>query len=142
MKAPATQPDTATLAPAETAAQSDASGGLHLPANFQRRTGDLDVMLKQRNLRALVFMNPIGFFYQQGRPHGINYEALDELERYINQKYKTGTLKVKVVFIPIRPNQAEKALTEGMGDALAQAVAITPARERSFAFTTPVLKDV
>jgi len=142
VKAPATQPDTATLAPAETAAQSDASGGLHLPANFQRRTGDLDVMLKQRNLRALVFMNPIGFFYQQGRPHGINYEALDELERYINQKYKTGTLKVKVVFIPIRPNQAEKALTEGMGDALAQAVAITPARERSFAFTIPVLKDV
>jgi membrane-bound lytic murein transglycosylase MltF len=141
-KVPAGAADATALVPTEDAAQGEALGSLQLPAIFKRRTGDLDVMLKDRTIRALVFMNPIGFFYDKGRPRGINYEALDELERYVNQKYKTGTLKVKVVFIPVRPNQAEKAITEGMGDVLAHAIVITPAREQVVAFTAPVQKDV
>jgi hypothetical protein len=39
-----------------------------LPTTFGRRTGDLDEMVKQRNIRALVILNPIGFFYDQGQP--------------------------------------------------------------------------
>jgi len=31
---------------------------------------------------------------------GAMHEALRELETYVNQKMKTGTLKVKVSFIP------------------------------------------
>ena len=32
------------------------------------------------------------------------YEALEELEKFVNKKYKTGALKVKVTFIPMSPD--------------------------------------
>jgi membrane-bound lytic murein transglycosylase MltF len=113
-----------------------------LPAPFGRSTDDLDAMLKRRNIRALVFMNPIGFFYSKGQPMGVMYEALRELETFVNQKMKTGTLKVKVTFIPVRPDQAEAALTQGVGDMIAYGLIVTPEREQKLAFTVPLEKDV
>ena len=128
---------------AQPASQQKASKApVNLPAPFGRSTDDLDAMLKRRNIRAIVLMNPIGFFYSQGHPMGINYEALRELETYINRKMKTGTLKVKVSFIPLRPDQVEAALTQGVGDFIAHALVITPEREQQVAFTVPVEKDV
>jgi membrane-bound lytic murein transglycosylase MltF len=56
------------------------------PAPFGIHTDDLDEMLKRRNIRALVMINPIGFFYSNGQPMGVMYEGLRELESYINQK--------------------------------------------------------
>ncbi len=128
-------------APAQPAATQQPTN-INLPAPFGRSTDDLDAMLKRRNIRAIVLMNPIGFFYSQGHPMGVNYEALRELETYINQKMKTGTLKVKVSFIPLRPDQVEAALTQGVGDFIAHALVITPEREQQVAFTVPVEKDV
>jgi membrane-bound lytic murein transglycosylase MltF len=111
---------------------------LSLPLEFARNTGDLDEMLKQRRIRALITINPIAFFYVQGNPAGYTFEALQALERFINEKYKTGALKVEVTFIPMRPDQLEAALTEGIGDVIAQGVMITPAREDRVAFTIPI----
>jgi len=117
-------------------------GTLTLPVSMRRRTGDLDQMLKERNIRALVLINPIGFFYQNGKPRGITYEALDEFERFVNKKFKTSALKVKVTYIPMRPDELASALTEGAGDFIAQPIAITPARQEKYAFTTPILTNV
>jgi membrane-bound lytic murein transglycosylase MltF len=44
---------------------------------FTRDTGDLDAMKKRRQIRALVILNPIGFFYAKGLPRGIMFEALE-----------------------------------------------------------------
>jgi len=66
---------------------------LVLPASFGKRTGDLDEMLKERVIRALVIIDPIGFFYLSGRPHGIQYESLQEFEKFANQKLQTGRLR-------------------------------------------------
>jgi membrane-bound lytic murein transglycosylase MltF len=115
---------------------------LLLPTGFGRRTGDLDEMVKNRAIRALVIVNPIGFFYQQGRPQGIQYEALQEFEKFVNQKEKTGRLPVKVVFLPMRPDQLEAALTQGLGDLIAYGVVITPERKQRVAFSVPIQKDV
>jgi membrane-bound lytic murein transglycosylase MltF len=109
---------------------------------FARRTGDLDVMAKSRNIRALLILNPIGFFYDKGQPRGVNYEALEEFQKFVNQKLKTGKLDVKVTFLPMRVDQIEKALTEGVGDIIAYGVVITPDREKRVAFSTPVQTDV
>jgi len=49
---------------------------LSLPVNFERRTGDLDEMVKRRNIRALVILNPIGFFYDKGAPRGASTRLL------------------------------------------------------------------
>lgn len=117
-------------------------GGLSLPVNFAKHTDDLDAMMKRRAIRALVLINPISFFYQNGRPKGVNYEALEEFEKFVNQKFKTGTLKTKVVFIPMRPDQMEAALTAGIGDVIASAVVITPEREQKAAFSLPVMQHI
>jgi len=118
------------------------SGPLVLPTSFGRRTGDLDEMLKERRIRALVVINPIGFFYSHGRPKGMTYEMLEQLQAYVNKKLNTGTLDVKITFIPLRPDELGPALREGIGDVIAQGVVITPGRHRNFAFTTPTKKDV
>jgi membrane-bound lytic murein transglycosylase MltF len=134
-----------SLIPDEEVSEASAAkptGKLALPVSFERRTGDLDMMLKERKIRALVLLNPISFFYHHGKPHGMAFEAVDEFERYINAKYKTGALKVKVTFIPVRPDQLASALTEGIGDFIAYGVAVTPEREKQFAMTVPTLKNI
>jgi membrane-bound lytic murein transglycosylase MltF len=132
-----------SLVPNENAAATGTGAGtLTLPTGFGKRTGDLDEMVKGRSIRALVIVNPIGFFYSGGKPEGIQYEALEEFEKFVNQKLNTGKLPVKVVFLPMRPDQLEAALNQGLGDMIAQGVAITPQREQRVAFSTPVQKDV
>ena len=118
------------------------SGPLVLPTSFGRRTGDLDEMLKDRRIRALVVINPIGLFYSHGKPKGMTYEMLEQLQAYLNKKLKTGTFDVKITFLPLRPDELGPALREGIGDVIAQGVVVTPGRHRNFAFTTPTKKDV
>jgi membrane-bound lytic murein transglycosylase MltF/predicted small lipoprotein YifL len=118
------------------------SSSVELPKAFGRRTGDLDEMVKSRNIRALVLINPIGFFYDKGQPRGVMYEALEEFQKFANQKLKTGKLNVKVTFLPVRPDQVEAALTEGVGDLIAHGIVVTPDREKRVAFSTPIQTDV
>ena len=61
---------------------------------------------------------------------------------FINQKMKTGALKVKVTFIPLRPDEVEAALTQGVGDVIAYALVVTPERQQRVAFTAPLQTDV
>ena len=118
------------------------SSGMALGPFFERHTGDLDEMAKRRNIRALVLLNPIGFFYDKGQPRGVMYEALEEFQKFANQKLKTGKLDVKVTFIPMRVDQVEAALTQGVGDIIAHGIVVTPDREQRVAFSTPIQTDV
>jgi membrane-bound lytic murein transglycosylase MltF len=124
------------------AAGAAAPGTLALPMNFAKRTGDLDAMAKARIIRALVVVNPVGFFYEAGQPHGVQYEALQEFEKFANQELKTGKLPLKVVTIPLRADQLGPALLQGQGDLIAQGVVVTPQREEKVAFSIPMAKDV
>ena len=105
-------------------AQSGVSG---LPLNFERHTGDLDEIVKRGSVRALVLYSRSGFFYVDGKPEGIYYEALQYFEQYLNQKLRTRQ-HVQVTFIPVRPDQLESYLNEGVGDLIAYPVAVTPER--------------
>jgi membrane-bound lytic murein transglycosylase MltF len=109
-----------------------------LPLNFQRHTGDLDAMVKAQNIRALVLYSRSSFFYVDGRPQGLNYEALRDFEQFVNQKLHTGRQHVQVTFIPVRPDQLEPYLIEGIGDLVAFPVAVTPEREQQVAFSIPL----
>jgi membrane-bound lytic murein transglycosylase MltF len=131
-----------TEVPASPAPQETANAAVTLPAPYGKHTEDLDQIIKRRNLRAIVILNPTGFFYDNGHPMGINYEALRELETYINQKEKTRALKIKVTFIPVRPDQMEAALVQGVGDFICYAVVVTPERQQRATFTVPVISDV
>ena len=114
------------------------SAPLSLPLNFQRHTGDLDGMVKRHEIRALVVFSRSGFFYDAGQPEGIYYAALDEFQRFANQRFRTGALKINVMFIPVRPEQLESALIDGVGDVIAYGVMVTPEREKQVLFTIPI----
>jgi membrane-bound lytic murein transglycosylase MltF len=118
------------------------SNVVSLPMGFTKDTGDLDVIVKRRQIRALLILNPIGFFYDKGMPRGAMYETLEEFQKFVNQKLKTGKLPIEVTFLPMRADQIQKALTEGIGDIVAYGVVVTPDREKEFAFSTPLLTDV
>jgi membrane-bound lytic murein transglycosylase MltF len=125
--------------PDKTPPQANAAG---LPLNFERHTDDLDAMVKRRTIRALVLYSRSGFFYVNGRPQGIYYEALRAFEQSLNEKLHTGKQPVQVTFIPVRPDQVERALTEGVGDLIAYALVATPEREQRVAFSSPIETDV
>jgi membrane-bound lytic murein transglycosylase MltF len=133
-------PSTAVSTPATQ--PTPRTNALSLPLDFDRHTGDLDEMRKRRNIRVLVIPTPIGFFYDKGQPRGMLYEGLEEFQKFVNKKLKTGTLSIKVTYLPVAPGQTEAALTEGMGDIVANAVIITPEREARFAFSTPLQTNV
>lgn len=99
-------------------------------------------MLKARNIRALVTINPISFFYSHGKPQGMLYEQLEELQRVVNKKFQTGKFKVKVSFIPMRPDELGPALSQGVGDFIATEIVITPGRQKNYTFTSPIMRNV
>jgi ABC-type amino acid transport substrate-binding protein len=134
--------DLASLAQFAPENPASPSKTIALPLNFGRHTGDLKEMTERRNIRALVMMNPIGFFYVQGHPKGAIYEMMEDFQRYVNKKLKTGSLKLRITFLPVTPKQAEEALTEGLGDLIANPVVITPEREKRVLFTAPIARDV
>ena len=131
-----------TASPAFQDQASHPTPALELPISFERRTGDLDAMVKRREIRALVVPSRSGFFYDKGHPRGIYFEALDEFQRFVNERFRTGTLKINVTYIPVRPEQLENALTEGVGDLIAYGVEVTPEREKKVLFTTPIDSNV
>jgi len=137
---PESQSQSAAANPHNGAAQSTPS--LELPVSFERRVGDLDGMVKRRQIRVLVIPSRSGFFYDKGQPHGIYYEAFDEFQRFVNSKYKNGSLKVSVTYLPVRIEQLEQALLQGMGDVIGFPLIVTPERQQVALFTTPIDPDV
>jgi membrane-bound lytic murein transglycosylase MltF len=113
-----------------------------LPVSFEHWTGDLPGIVRRQQIRALVVYSRSAFFYDHGRPEGISYEALQEFQKQVNLKLRTGRLPVTVAFLPVGYDQLEDALTNGSGDLIAVRVAITPARQQSVAFSVPIMTDV
>ena len=60
----------------------------------------------------------------------------------MNKRFRTGSLKISVTYLPVRPEQLENALLEGVGDLVAYGVEVTPERERKVLFTTPIDSNV
>ena len=60
----------------------------------------------------------------------------------MNKKFRTGSLKINVTYLPVRPEQLEKALLEGVGDVVAYGVEVAPEREKKVLFTAPIDSNV
>ena len=93
-------------------------------------------------IRVLLVYNKTNYFIDKGVQRGITYEAFKLFEDHLNKKYKTGTLKMHVAFIPLGRSELAEALLEGRGDIIAASVTITPERLEKADFTDPLLKHV
>jgi membrane-bound lytic murein transglycosylase MltF len=114
-----------------TAASGDAQPEPPNPSLLERIkhekwTGDLDGMMERRFIRALVSYNKTYYFYDGAEARGISYEGLKEFEKVLNQKLRTGNLKVNVLFIPVQRSELLQALVDGRGDIAASNIGITP----------------
>ena len=104
--------------------------------------GDFDVLKKRRTIRALDDFNKTNYFLDRGTPRGITYDALKMFEDEINKKYKTGNLKIHVVFVPVGRADLAKALSDGRGDIAAAGLTVTPERLEKFDFSNPTMSNV
>jgi membrane-bound lytic murein transglycosylase MltF len=138
---PAPRSEIATAPQAANPPSDNRGEDVALPLTFQRHTDDLDAMVKRGNIRALVIYSRSGFFYVNGRPEGIYYEALQAFQQFVNRKLAAGR-HVQVTFIPVRPDQLQAALTQGVGDLIAFGLVETAAREQQVAFSLPIQTGV
>ena len=99
--------------------------------------GDFDGMAERRLIRVLVVHNKMMFFFDKARIRGITYEAFQEFEKYINKKLKTGTRKIKVVFLPVPRDRLLPWLIEGRGDIVSANLTITEERKKTVDFSRP-----
>ena len=101
------------------------------PVVTEKRTDDLDAMVKKRVIRAGVVYSRTHYFIDNGVQRGAAYDSLKLFEDEINAKYKTGTLKANVVFVPMSRDQLLPALVDGRVDLVAAMLTVTPERQQT-----------
>ena len=114
---------------------------LPVPANW---IGDFDGMRKKRNIRILVPYSKTFFSVNRGKQQGIDYDFGMALDKWINKKYppKNKSLKMHVVFIPVKRDQLLSALLEGKGDIAAGGLTVTDGRKETVDFAYPFASGV
>lgn len=138
--APALGQTPAPAAPAAPAAPKPARMGLTIPT--QAWTGDLDGMIKRRQIRVLVPYSKTFFFVDKGVQRGIAHDLMVTFGDDLNKKLKTKHLRVEVVFVPSKRDRLLPALTEGRGDMVVANLTITEERQELVDFTDPLISDV
>jgi membrane-bound lytic murein transglycosylase MltF len=99
--------------------------------------GDFDGMVKRNEIRVLVVYSKTFFFVDRADKRGITHDLMKEFETFINKKLNRKTLKVRVVFIPVRRDQLMNKLAEGYGDIAAANLTITSRRLERVDFSDP-----
>ncbi len=104
--------------------------------------GDFEAMAKRNIIRVLVVPSKTFFFIDRGVNRGITHDIMKEFETFINKKLGRKTIKVNVVFIPVRRDQLIEKLVEGYGDIAAANLTITSQRLKSVDFSDPFAKGI
>ena len=104
--------------------------------------GDLAGIRDRGVLRALVVPSRTGYFFDGLEPRGLSHDSLVQFEQYLNRHFKTGTLTLDVVFIPVNRNQVIPYLENGIGDLAVTNMTITRDRQHYVDFSDPVLTGV
>ena len=104
--------------------------------------GDFDKMTEKRQIRVLVTYSKTFYFLDRGQQRGITYDLLEEFEKFVNQKFKAKTLKINVVYIPVRRDELIPGLEKGLGDIAVANLTITSQRQKHVDFSNPLMTGV
>jgi len=119
-----------------------AEGEKSIPGIDGSWKGDFDGMAERKVIRALVAHNKMMFFLDKGQQRGATHDLFVEFEKFVNEKLKTGALKVKVLFVPVTRDRLLPDLVEGKGDIAAANLTITPERRKTVDFSDPFIAGV
>lgn len=102
--------------------------------------GDLDRIIEQRLLRALVVYERGFFFLDRGQQKGILVNQLQGFESWLNRTYLANEkVKLKVIYIPVRQDRLLDYLEEGRGDLVVANMTSTQSRRDRVSFSDPVI---
>jgi membrane-bound lytic murein transglycosylase MltF len=104
--------------------------------------GDLDALVQRRLIRVAVPYNRTYYFIDGGVERGLSYEYVRLFEEELNERRKTGNLKVHAVLLPLPRDQLLPALNEGRVDMVVAQLTITPERLRDVDFSKPTRSGV
>ena len=153
--APAAAPDSSAVASAD-AAPADTMSGDSVPLDTlssptldqlsrfvsQRWTADLDSMVARRAIRVLVVHSKMLYFEDRGRLRGASYDMIQEFEKALNKKFRTGSIPIECIFIPVPRDQLISRLADGRGDLAVGMISVTPERQKRVEFSDPVYEGV
>jgi membrane-bound lytic murein transglycosylase MltF len=105
-------------------------------------TGDLDGMIKRRQIRILVPYSKTFYFVDRGTQRGLAYNAGRFFEEDINKTLNTKHIRIHVPFLPISRDELIPGLLEGRGDVAIANLTITPERLKQVDFSDPTRRDV
>ena len=100
-------------------------------------TGDLDEMVKDRVIRVLMPFSKTFYFFDGAKPVGASYELVKQFEKFVNERYKTKTLKIHLLVIPTSRDELLPNLTAGKGDLAVGNLTITDQRLAEVDFSDP-----
>lgn len=124
----------ATIVPSRAAAVS----ARPLPVAMQ---ADYDVRNPPGRLRVLVGMGASSFFFKQGRPHGVEYAMLLDLEKFLNRGRSHAQGLIRLQYIPVSAGELLPALQGGQGDLAVGLIPALPGIKQVVSFTQPYLQD-
>ena len=112
------------------------------PIKIRKFTGDLDEMAEERIIRVLMPYSRTFYYFDGAQPRGASYELVKLFEKFINEKYKTKTLKIHTVVVPTPREKLLPMLVEGKGDLAIGNLTITEERLAQVDFSDPFGKGV
>jgi membrane-bound lytic murein transglycosylase MltF len=154
---PAAQPPPAAAGQPAPKAGTDASGAAPSPQSEGAEeltsdeavakvltpwTGDLDGMMERRYVRMLVTFSKTNYFLDGAEQQGLSYDGGKLLEDFLNDRLKTKTVRLHVVFIPVSRDRIFQELAAGRGDIAAAGLTVTPDRQTLVDFSPPLLSGV
>lgn len=104
--------------------------------------GDLPEIRERGTLRVLVAYGVTAFYLQQGRPRGLEVDAMGELEKRLRANRPKGESPLRVVYVPTPFDRLLPDLAAGRGDVAAALLTVTDDRRRLVDFSEPYVKDV
>lgn len=116
---------------------------LALAYNVKPWTGDLDGMIKRRQVRVLVPYNKTLYFLDQGgTQRGIIADMMTAFENDLNTRLKNKNIRVHVVLLPTSRERLIPDLLAGKGDIAAANLTVTSDRQKLVDFSTPLATGV
>ncbi len=104
--------------------------------------GDYEEMTRNRVIRALVPYSKTFYFLDGARQRGLTYELLQEFEKFVNKREKSGALRIRVLVIPTSRDRLFADLQAGIGDIAAGNLTITRARSKLVDFSDPFARNI
>ena len=125
----------ALAAPAEPAKKPTKTS---LSVEIKDFKGDFEAMKNRRLIRIAVPYSRTLFFNDKGVQRGLTAENIQQFERWLNKKYKTGAHPITVLAIPVTRDRMLPMLHSGTADIAAGNLTITAERDAKVDFSAPL----